>query len=614
MASETQPLLALEGVSVHYGSLDVLENLDFAIRAGEIHAIVGERGAGKSSLARTLAGAIKPKCGRILWKGSTVSPYDRDIASGLGVEFVAQDNGIFSNQTVAFNLLVNRKNIFAGIGFRPHRIIDEAARYLKRMGVGLDASVPVQSLALSDRVLVEILRALYSDPILLILDEALEKLSGSSLALVEPLLKGIAAKGGAVLMITHRIDDIYDFADRVTILRSGEVLVTDKASNVDKVSLIKLAYTQILSRPSAADVNSEFYHFLKYNEAILEHLPVSLVIVDRNAKIKLRNRRAQEFFALKVPSRTEAYVEEGLESLFPPGNEESLSQTRVIVEGHSFDCVYGMKLKLEDQDKVIDLTFDPILDGDHYIGGMLIFNDMTEREALRERMILSEKLAAIGLLSAGVAHEINNPLETICNSVDYLKIRMGDERTIKALVRIEEEASSIGHIVSNLIAFSGNQREKVERLDLGAMLEEISSLLRHNTSFAGTEILYRPPSENLYISASRTEIRQVFLNLIKNGAEAMPEGGLITLSIARETRDGRNWVAASVEDEGPGLDAEARKRMFLPFFSTKSGADGHMGLGLSIVYGIISKLEGSIEAGNAESGGTRFLIRLPACD
>jgi energy-coupling factor transporter ATP-binding protein EcfA2 len=300
---------------------------------------------------------------------------------------------------VAFNLLVNRKSLFTGIRFRPHRIVDEAARYLERMGVSLDPAAPALGLALPDLVLVEILRALYSEPRLLILDEALEKLSVSGLALVRPILRGIASRGGSVLVITHRIDDVYDFADRVTILRAGTVLMTDKARNVDKVSLIKLAYTQIMNRPPAAGMNAEFYHFLKYNEAILEHLPVSLVIVDRAGKIKLRNRRAQESFGAAARSGTAARPEEGLEGLLPPGNEEFLAVARRIVGAHAFECVYGMKLALGAELRTIDLTFDPILDGDRYIGGMLIFNDMTEREALRERMLLSEKLAAVGLLS-----------------------------------------------------------------------------------------------------------------------------------------------------------------------------------------------------------------------
>ncbi|HOX32942.1 MAG TPA: ATP-binding cassette domain-containing protein [Spirochaetales bacterium] len=610
MASGTAPLIALEGASVRYGSLDALDGLDFEVRPGEIHAIVGEHGAGKSSLARVLAGAVRPEPGRVLWEGAPVSPYDRDIARGLGVEFVAQENGLFLNQTVAFNLLVNRRSFFAGIGFRPRRLVDEAARYLGDCGAGVDAAAPAQSLALPDRVLVELLRALYSGPRLLILDEALEKLSARGLELARPRLRAIAAAGGSVLVITHRIDDIYDFADRITILRAGEILMTDRSRNVDKVSLIKLAYTQIMNRPRALDGNSEFYHFLKYNEAILEHLPVSLVVVDREGEIKLRNRRAQEFFSLGEPGE----AGRGLEALFPAGNEEALAAAEAVVAGRAYECVYGMRLVLGGEARTIDLTFDPIMDGDRFIGGMLIFNDITEQAALRERMILSEKLAAVGLLSAGVAHEINNPLETICNSVDFLKMKVEGGRQAAALARIEEEVSSIGHIVSNLMAFSGKRQERAERLDLGELLGETLSLLRHNESFAGREIRFDPPLAPLLVRASRTEVRQVFINLLKNGIEAMPGGGALSLRLSREAAEHGAWAVGAVEDQGPGLGAEAQARAFLPFFSTKSGSEGHMGLGLSIAYGIAAKLGGSIEAGRAEGGGARFVVRLPAAE
>jgi two-component system sensor histidine kinase AtoS len=600
------PLIALEGVGLRYGKLSVLEGFDFAVFPGEIHAMVGEHGSGKSSLARLLAGAIGPDRGRILWEGAPMAPYDRDRARGLGVEFVGQENGVFRSQTVAFNLLVNRRTIFRGFGFKPDRLVDEAERYLERMGVDLDPRAPMGDLALSDRVLVEILRALYSEPRLLILDEALEKLSGQAFLLVLPQLKAIAARGGSVLVITHRIDDIYDFAERVTIVRAGRILMTDAPRDVDEVSLIRLAYTQIMNRPRAADDNSEFYHFLKYNEAVLEHLPVSLVIVDRAGRVKRRNRQAQEFFG-----RGDEGGEE-LESLFPPGNEEALAEARRVVGRQAYDCLYGMRLSLGGERKIVDLTFDPILDGGRYIGGMLMFNDTTVQEDLRERMVLSEKLAAVGLLSAGVAHEINNPLETICNSVDYLKMKLSDGRQVAALSRIEAEVSSIGHIVSNLMAFSGNRQEQPESLDLGELLGETISLLKHNESFAGREIALIPAEPPFLVLASRTEVRQVFLNLIKNGIEAMPGGGRLTVKLGREELGGRAWVVGTVEDEGPGLDAGARKRVFLPFFSTKSGSEGHMGLGLSIAYGIAAKLGGSIEAGNAEAGGARFVVRLPA--
>jgi two-component system NtrC family sensor kinase len=198
--------------------------------------------------------------------------------------------------------------------------------------------------------------------------------------------------------------------------------------------------------------------------------------------------------------------------------------------------------------------------------------------------------------------------------VDYLKMKIVEERPAMALARIEAEVGSIGHIVSNLMAFSGKRQEAAEALELGEMLGETAALLRHNPSFAGRDISFEKPAEALRILASRTEVRQVFLNLIKNGAEAMPGGGRLSIRLSREARDGRAWAVGVVEDRGPGLDEEARERIFLPFFSTKSGAEGHMGLGLSIAYGIVSKLGGTIEAESPESGGCRFTVRIPSCD
>ncbi len=609
MESEATPLVRLEGIQVRYGSLTVLGNLHFSLVPGEIHAIVGEHGAGKSTLARVIAGAIRPSAGRVSWEGRQRAFFNRDIARNLGIEFVAQETSIFRHQSVAFNLLVNRKSLFPGPLFSPHRNVEEAERYLARMGVSIPARALMEGLALPDRVLIDILSCLYAGPRLLILDEALEKLSAEDLARVRPLLRGIARSGGCVLVITHRIDDMYNLADSLTILRAGKILMTDRVRNIDKVSVIKLAYTQIMSRPEAEDMNEEFHHFLKYNEAVLEHLPVSLVIVDRNGKIKMYNRRAQEFFDLpQVPAG-----ERGIELLFRPEEEDAIAAVSAAIERRVLDCAYGMRLRKGKGDRTVDFTYNPIFDGDHFIGSMLIFNDITEQEELRAGMILSEKLAAVGLLSAGVAHEINNPLETICNSVDFLKMKVTEEKQARALSRIEGEVAAIGHIVGNLMAFSGRNRSPEERFDLGELLSETVSLLRYNARFSGTEIVYCGPDSPLEITAVRTEIRQVFLNLIKNGLEAMPDGGNLEVLLRREHEGDQSWAVGIVEDRGTGLGTGTGTTIFLPFFSTKSGAEGHMGLGLSISYGIINKLGGSIAAENIEPRGCRFTVRIPAC-
>jgi PAS domain S-box-containing protein len=601
-----KPLMELRGLRVRYGNLVALDGVDFALPPGEIHAVVGEPGSGKSSLARVIAGALRPERGSLAWDGKPLSGFDRDAARDLGIEYVPQETSIFKHQTVAFNLFVNRKRLFPGFIFRPARIIAEAERYLARVGAAIDARADILGLPLPDRMLVEILRGMAAEPRLLILDEALEKLSADGLARVRTLMRQVAAGGGTVLVLTHRIDDIHGFADRVTILRAGTILMTDRAGKVDQLSLIKLAYAQIMNRPASVSMNEDFYHFLKYNEAILEHLPVSLVVVDRDGLIQLRNRKAQECFGA-------APAGQRLQELFGPGNHEVLAAASASAGGRAFDCAYGLKLTVAGEVRTIDLTFDPILDGGRYLGGMLIFNDTTEQERLRERMVVAEKLAAVGLLSAGVAHEINNPLETICNSVDYLKFMVAEAEPVKALARIEAEVASIGHIVSNLMAFTGGAAERPDRLDLGGLVAELVALLRHNPAFTGREIAFEGPGGPLQVVAARTEVRQVFLNLIKNGLEAMPGGGVLQVRLRREEAGGVAWAVGEVQDQGPGLDPATRKNLFLPFFSTKSGVAGHMGLGLSIAYGILAKLGGSIEAASLEQGGSRFTVRFPAC-
>jgi len=242
---------------------------------------------------------------------------------------------------------------------------------------------------------------------------------------------------------------------------------------------------------------------------------------------------------------------------------------------------------------------------------MIILSDMTEYHKLRERIVLSEKLASLGLLSAGVAHEINNPLETIYNYLDFLRLRTEDAKLSTVISSMEEEVSSIEHIVSNLIAFSDDCAPESERIDLEELVKTIVALSRKNAEQRNIKLLLETDGRPIYIIANKLEIKQVLLNLMRNGFDAM-DGGIMTIILDEEERDGRNWARLSVADTGLGISREAMGSIFLPFFSTKSGFSGHMGLGLSICYGIVNKFQGNIYAENLEPQGCRLTVCFPS--
>jgi signal transduction histidine kinase len=602
-------LMELRGASLSFGYSRVLDGIDFSMGRGEIHAIVGEHGAGKSSMARILAGVIKPDSGELLWEGRPLSSLSIRSATRLGIELVSQETELFQHQTVAENLFANRKDIFRGFFYDPHRIYVEAERYLSSMRAEVSAHATMKSLSYPERVLVDILRHLRSRPRLLILDESLERLTAADFSSVRDALRRLTSEGGSVLFITHRIEDIYEIAQRVTIIRKGRRLITDEVSRIDTVSLIKLAYTQVSASARTNDINREFYQFLKFNEAILERLPLNLIVVDSRRAIKLMNRDAVAFFGSLPKPRQDAPVD----TLFGGENEAVMAQVLDALGDRRGDILYNARLVLDGRQRNVDIVIDPILDGKAYIGSMIILNDRTEQEKLLGRMAVSEKLASIGLLSAGVAHEINNPLETIYNYVDLLKLKIRDEGLADTLERLEDEVSGIEHIVGNLIAFSEDRAVEVERVDLSELVDTLASLVLPNARKRGIALSTRKTDVPLFVLANRAEMKQVVLNLMKNSLDAMPDGGTLKVALAAENEDDIDWAVLRIDDTGPGIAGESKDKMFIPFYSTKSQSEGHMGLGLSIIYGIVMRLRGYIDAEDLAPRGCRFTVKIPSC-
>jgi signal transduction histidine kinase len=605
MAFESS-LAELNGIAASYGNLLVLDKVSLSIAPGEIHAIVGEHGAGKSSIARVLSGLLQPEAGLILWKGRSRQFPDVNAARNLGIELVSQDNEFFRHQSVAYNLFVNRPSVFPRFFFSPKKIFAAAEEVLASMEVTIPPWKIVADLSLPERVFLDIVRHLYAEPRLLILDEALEKLAAFDLIRVRNQLRRLVKNGASVLFITHRIDDIYEFADRVTIVREGRILITESVREIDKVSLIKLAYTQIPEDTPRRNINREFYEFLKYNEAILERLPVNLIVVDHSGIVKLMNKEALAY--LRLPDNPFGrHITEVLASL--TGTEAARSLMGAITEGR-VHTAFDLGLDLGEERRIIDLTLSPIRDGLRYIGCILIINDTTEQQRLRERIAFSEKLASVGLLAAGVAHEINNPLESIYSCADTLKLNLAGSASIKTVARLESEAEAIEHIVRNLISFGDEEGVDMENLDLNELLEDIINLVRYNTRYRKISINWVPSPPGALIRVNKIEMKQVILNLFKNAIEAMSEGGVMGVSLSKN--EAENRVELTVEDSGPGIPAGEAKSIFLPFYSTKRGSSGHMGLGLSISYNMVKKMGGEITAENLDPAGCRFIVRLPA--
>ncbi|GAK49771.1 histidine kinase [Candidatus Moduliflexus flocculans] len=600
-------LLQLSNICLYYGQIRALHQINLRLRPGEVHAIVGEHGAGKSSLGLILNGILKPTDGTITFDGKMSKGLSISGALKAGIRMIYQQVRLYDDFSVAQNLFLTNPIINRFAWNSKRRFLDAARELLERCDFDIDPAIPLKNLNLSDQTVVEFLKHLHHRPKLLILDEALERLSSPSLNKIVNLLKQAARDGMAILLITYRIDDIYALADTVSVIKNGEILITDEVKHVDKLNLIKMAYTQLSAEEDIEDANQEFSRLLKYNEAILRHLPVNLIVTDHANRIKMVNDYCKRYFGLSSAS----YFNLPLADVLSSANEEAQELFQGADSLREERFWYQTPVTINRIITISNIKTFPIFDGAAFIGNIIILEDMTEHDRLQKQVLLSEKLASVGLLAAGVAHEINNPLEIIYNDLSYLKYNVQGEQLQKTVDDIQEEIGAIATIISNLHSFSGNTRDSAEELDINVVIQNILNLLQHHARHQQIAIQFAPSEQELFVKANRHEIKQVLLNLFKNSFEAMPTGGDIFVETASIERGGAAMVQIRFRDTGPGINDENPDNIFLPFYSTKKGTEQNFGLGLSVSYGIIKKYDGSMTVENATGGGCQFIILLP---
>lgn len=237
------------------------------------------------------------------------------------------------------------------------------------------------------------------------------------------------------------------------------------------------------------------------------------------------------------------------------------------------------------------------------------FNDMLDTlQATQKQLLQSEKLASLGQLSAGIAHELNNPLATVLLFSDLLrKEKKLPKQTLKDIEIIVRETERCKGIVSSLLDFARQHQVEAQDLDLNRLITEVVDTECRHSRYENMEIRQELDPELPTIQADPDQIRAVIINLLSNAADAMPDGGDIRLGTLKENA---NQVRFEVQDQGQGISADDQAKLFAPFYTTKPVGKG-TGLGLSIVYGIIKMHRGQIEVDSQPGKGTVFTITLP---
>ncbi len=394
----------------------------------------------------------------------------------------------------------------------------------------------------------------------------------------------------------------------VAVLALGKTVDGDFLSS-DDVELVQT----IASYVAIALDNSQLYSSLEekalqvarlkdFSENIVESLNVGVLAVDLLGTIEAWNSRMEQLIGV---ARNNA-VGRPLGEILPP---ELVQEIVARGDEEQITGIYKHRLQHQGKSVVLNVSITPLVGkSGERIGRLLLFDDVTQRERMEEQMSQTEKLTSLGLLAAGVAHEVNTPLAVISNYIQMLAKQMPEDDPRHTIIdKIVKQTFRASEIVNNLLNFSRTGAGEIANVDLNRVVEETLSLVSHPLKTSRIQVVKQLSEGIPLVRGSANKLQQVFLNLFLNARDAMPSGGMLEV----RTSGHNGSVEIEVMDTGNGIPRELIHKIFDPFFTTKSSGRG-TGLGLSVTYGIIKEHAGKIDVRSTPGRGTSFHVEFPA--
>jgi PAS domain S-box-containing protein len=389
---------------------------------------------------------------------------------------------------------------------------------------------------------------------------------------------------------------------------SGEPLSTEDLTLLNAVAAqVATAIENGRLYQALRDKAEELDRMREFNENVVQSLQDGLLVIDLQGTVVHWNPAMEQIAGVPASQAVGRRVDE----LFDP---EFLAAVRMAERDGSSEAatIYRTPLVSRHADgarkRLVNAAMHPLRGSSSSpLGSVLMVEDITSRVQLEEQLQISEKMASIGLLAAGVAHEVNTPLTGISSFTQMLLENADpeDPRT-RLLEKIERQTFRAAKIVNSLLHLSRPVQSETGPVDLHVVINDVLSLLEHQFRTASVQVRKDLQADGPMVRAVEHKLQQVFLNLFLNARDAMPKGGWLAIATHR---DG-DHVVVEVSDTGAGIPAEHLARIYDPFFSTKPIGQG-TGLGLSITYGIVQEHDGTIVCDSQVGQGTRFSLSFP---
>lgn len=604
---ETVDLLVIDDLTVRFRQKTVLENFRLTVGKGEVHSLFGDDAAQRSVLLKVVSGEIPIDDGALFFGGKLIRNHSPRKAMRLGIEIVDSSPKYFLNLTVLENIFTERRlkrnHIVADLRSMQAR----AAEFFEMLSVEMDLFEPLANLHSAHRKLVEIARAVCASPRLLLIDE-------STIDEIRSILKqeaieklyyvfSLLVNGGASILISSsNLDQIFKYADRVSIVRNCSILKTMRLSDTDKIQLVQMTYSSILSRKELEKSNFELFYLKNIYEGIINSMAFPVIVTDTKRNIIMMNR--------------------GAERLLKRKKDQSLSQPIHRVLGIEEEAIAKVEKAIEDMSKtqfsflpgVLPETgafVFPILDDvESYLGMLLIFSSHDEQIDVGKEIRRNSEMYDSEQRIIKVVHEIKNPLGIILNYLRLLRTEWSRDRIRENVRSIENEVERITRLLDHLQGKHKNaDPDRESGCRVSAIINEISELLTPGIEQSGIKLQIRYDYDGV-ISCDPDRISQVVLNVMLNSIEAMNEGGTLTIACGNQRIEGREYAVMEFQDTGCGIEPENMQKIFDPFFTTKD-EDESRGIGLSISLDIVRSLDGFFQVDSEPGRGSTFRVFLP---
>lgn len=381
-----------------------------------------------------------------------------------------------------------------------------------------------------------------------------------------------------------------------------EVVSSTLRYDSGNVREIVKVFRDITSRKTLEDVLATQERVMS---GIVEMMDVGVVICDEHGILTSMNRAARQLHEfVQIPLSPEHWS--STYGLYEADGKTLLSKERVPLyrayRGESFRDLEMVVKKSNGEHRLVLCHGKPIIVHNKIVGGICVMHDITEFDAAKQSAHQADKLSIAGQMAAGIAHEIRNPLTALKGFLQLLSA--GNENGSKYYDIMKDELTRIELIVNELLALAKPQEMNLTRHDLSELIQDIVVLLQTQATLHNVEIHFHPTKESVQIRCDGNKIKQLFINLIKNSIEAMPEGGTVWIEQMRCDE----WVKVSIRDNGVGIPQELLQKIGQPFFTQKETGTG---LGLSICYQIAEYHDANIEVASEVGEGTTFTVSFP---